>query len=182
VDGKSIVRNAVTSSKVKDYSLKGQDVATGQVPSGPQGPQGPRGEAGARGPAGSAGPPGEVGSAGEPGQARAYGRVGPDGDPTRSKGILGVTNPQQGVYCVALAPGIDSTRTVAVVSPDFAADGTAFNANGVQAIAEWDSIDCDDGSLQVITGTRSVSVGAGFAFVTEVVNDQENEGFSIVVP
>jgi hypothetical protein len=52
VGTKQLKAGAVTSSKVKDGSLRAQDFAAGQVPSGPQGPVGPEGP---RGPTGSSG-------------------------------------------------------------------------------------------------------------------------------
>ncbi len=81
----------------------------------------------------------------------------PGGNLSRSKGIVGVSNPQ-GEFCVALAPGIDPATTVAVVTPDFGTDRTNYGTNEDQAFAEWDSGDCDDGSLQVFTGNRSESL------------------------
>jgi hypothetical protein len=39
-------RNAVTSAKVKPFSLLPSDFERGQLPAGPQGPQGPRGPEG----------------------------------------------------------------------------------------------------------------------------------------
>jgi hypothetical protein len=53
--------NAVTSAKVKNFSLLASDFRRGQLPRGPQGPAGP---AGAAGPAGPAGPQGPAGIAG----------------------------------------------------------------------------------------------------------------------
>ena len=50
-------KNAVTSGKVKDGSLKSVDFASGQVPAGPAGA---KGQTGATGPAGPTGPTGVV--------------------------------------------------------------------------------------------------------------------------
>ena len=57
-------RNAVTSAKVSNGSLRAVDFAAGQLTPGPQGPAGP---AGAIGPAGAAGPPGAKGDKGDTG-------------------------------------------------------------------------------------------------------------------
>ena len=58
---------AVTSAKVRNYSLRAIDFRVGQIPRGAQGPAGPAGPAGAQGPAGPAGPAGPQGPAGRPG-------------------------------------------------------------------------------------------------------------------
>jgi hypothetical protein len=49
VRGKELADDAVTSSKVDNHSLFGEDFADGQLP---EGPEGPKGNAGARGPQG----------------------------------------------------------------------------------------------------------------------------------
>ena len=51
-----IANGAVTSGKVKDYSLLARDFRLGQLPAGPQGPQGLQGPQGPQGPAGPQGP------------------------------------------------------------------------------------------------------------------------------
>jgi len=63
-------RNAVTSAKVKPFSLLRSDFRQGQIPAGPQGPEG------ARGPEG---PPGARGAEGATGARGAEGPVGPRG-------------------------------------------------------------------------------------------------------
>jgi hypothetical protein len=54
-------RDAVSSSKIKDGSLRLKDFKAGQVPAGPAGPAGPRGASGAAGPVGPAGVQGPAG-------------------------------------------------------------------------------------------------------------------------
>jgi hypothetical protein len=54
-------RSAVTSAKVMDGSLLGQDFRAGQLPAGAQGPQGPQGPQGAQGPQGQQGDEGPRG-------------------------------------------------------------------------------------------------------------------------
>lgn len=61
VGGRQIARDAVTSAKVKDASLRARDFMKGQLPAGAPGPAGAKGEAGARG---ETGPRGETGSRG----------------------------------------------------------------------------------------------------------------------
>jgi hypothetical protein len=63
VGTKQIKKNAVTSAKVKNRSLKSVDFAPGQLRAGPAGPTGPVGPAG---PAGVAGPQGPKGDKGDP--------------------------------------------------------------------------------------------------------------------
>jgi hypothetical protein len=66
VGTKQIKRNAVTSAKVKNGSLRKADFAAGQLPAGPNGPAGPAGAAGAPG------RPGAPGARGERGPSDAY--------------------------------------------------------------------------------------------------------------
>jgi hypothetical protein len=58
VGTRQLKRNAVISSKVRDFSLLRRDFKRGQLPRGPQGPAGPRGPAGPQGATGPAGPSG----------------------------------------------------------------------------------------------------------------------------
>jgi len=67
VGKKQLKRNAVTSVKVKNGSLKRADFAAGQLPAGAQGPQGATGASGPAGPAGPAGPQGPQGPQGPEG-------------------------------------------------------------------------------------------------------------------
>jgi hypothetical protein len=71
---------SVTSAKVKNFSLRRVDFASGQLPAGPRGPAGPAGAAGAAGPAGPTGPNGAAGPTGATGptaasNAKIYGAV-----------------------------------------------------------------------------------------------------------
>jgi Collagen triple helix repeat (20 copies) len=71
VGGPQLKRNAVTSPKVKKFSLLASDFRPGQLPAGPAGPMGPAGATGPRGPEGPRGlegPRGEMGPKGDPGQ------------------------------------------------------------------------------------------------------------------
>jgi hypothetical protein len=67
VGKRQLKRNAVTSGKVANGSLKGADFAAGQLPTGRRGPAGPAGPAGERGDAGPVGPKGEKGDRGDTG-------------------------------------------------------------------------------------------------------------------
>jgi hypothetical protein len=81
VGSKQIKKGAVTSSKVKNFSLLSKDFRAGQLPAGPVGPAGPTGPQGPVGPAGASGSPGSPGSAGPPGPGGAKGDKGDKGDP-----------------------------------------------------------------------------------------------------
>jgi hypothetical protein len=69
--------SSVTSTKVKNFSLRRVDFASGQLPAGPRGGVGPAGPAGspgaqgATGPSGPSGPSGASGSSGPAGAANA---------------------------------------------------------------------------------------------------------------
>ncbi len=73
---------AVTSVKVKDFSLLARDFKRGQLSAGPQGAPGPPGEQGVQGPEGTAG---RDGTPGQPG-ASAFGSTIPSG--TTVTGII----------------------------------------------------------------------------------------------
>ena len=81
--GKDIAKNAITTTHVKDHTLKAADFAPGVLasgggPAGPAGSAGPKGAAGALGPAGDSGLAGDNGLDGAPG---ANGAPGADGAP-----------------------------------------------------------------------------------------------------
>ena len=67
VGSKQIRKNAVTSAKVKDRTLRASDFALGQLPGGPPGAPGAAGAPGATGLTGPAGAQGEQGVQGVPG-------------------------------------------------------------------------------------------------------------------
>ena len=67
VGAKQIKRNAVTSAKVKNGSLRAKDFPAGELPAGPAGAAGAKGEKGDAGPAGAAGANGTNGKDGAAG-------------------------------------------------------------------------------------------------------------------
>jgi hypothetical protein len=77
-------RNAVTSEKVANGSLKTKDFAAGQLPTGERGPAGPSGPAA---PAGERGDRGDTGPAGPKGEKGDRGDTGPPG-PSGCDGLL----------------------------------------------------------------------------------------------
>jgi hypothetical protein len=78
INGKNIKRGTITSTQVKDGSLKRVDFAAGTLVPGPAGPKGAAGAPGAPGVSGSDGQDGAPGAPGTPG---APGAPGNDGQP-----------------------------------------------------------------------------------------------------
>jgi Collagen triple helix repeat (20 copies) len=184
-----VPRNSVGSAQVINGSLRKADLSRATVAAlhGARGVRGPQGIQGAQGPPGAQGAQGAQGVQGVPGTARAYGLVSADGTLTRSKNVVSVTAEGSGVYCIALAAGIDAGQTGAVVTPDYAEDLTDLSGstNGNQAIAEFASASegCAAGQLEVDTGVRTVTTtGSADNDVREVDNVPQNEGFFFIVP
>jgi hypothetical protein len=78
VGTRQLKRNAVISSKVRDFSLLRRDFKRGQLPRGPQGPAGPRGPAGPQGATGPAGPAGASALSSVPSGQTIRGAIGSD--------------------------------------------------------------------------------------------------------
>jgi hypothetical protein len=76
VGKRQLKRNAVTSEKVANGSLKAADFA-GRLPAGERGPAGPTGPTGSAGPAGDRGETGPAGPKGEKGDRGESGPAGP---------------------------------------------------------------------------------------------------------
>jgi hypothetical protein len=169
VGTKQLKNRAVTPKKVAPSTI-----ARFRGQTGPQGPQGVQGVQGVQG---------EQGAQGPPGSARAYGRVeatgvGMPATVTRSKGVVAVSNPEIGLFCIALDPSIDLGQTGMVVSPDNTGGATSF-AGGTQpqTIAEWrsDSLTCGADRYEVRTGRQSDTTGNSS-------NTPEAHPFFFVVP
>jgi hypothetical protein len=86
VGPRQLQNNAVTTSKVKDRSLRAVDFAPGQIP------RGPRGFTGAPGPPGAAGAPGARGPTGAAGTSASipFAVVNADGSLARGSGVISV--------------------------------------------------------------------------------------------
>ncbi|HEY8582059.1 MAG TPA: hypothetical protein VIL49_03900 [Capillimicrobium sp.] len=72
IDGSQLVKGSVTSAKVRDQSLRVNDLSLNarselRGQQGPQGVQGPNGDPGVKGDPGPAGPKGDKGDKGDPG-------------------------------------------------------------------------------------------------------------------
>ena len=183
-------KNSVGSAQVVNGSLKKVDFGANAIaalrgvrgqtgPRGIQGPQGPPGERGAQG------LQGVPGIQGVPGTARAFGLVDDVGTLSRSANVAGVDIPQEGVFCLALAPGIVTAQTGLVAIPDGDDDSTKFGDNVDQTFVEWASaaMDCPGRDLEVRTGIRTISTdGSPDADVRTVSTVALNEGFFFVVP
>jgi len=190
---KLLPRNSVGSAQVINGSLQKADLSRRAVAAlrgarGARGPRGIQGIQGVHGAQGTQGAQGKQGPQGVPGTARAYGRVDPIGGLTRSKNVAGVTHPfggAGGVYCIALAPGVDASQTGLVATPDFSGDVTDTGANAFQSFVEWDSDapDCPAGQLEVETFVRIVdTTGSPDGDVRTVSNELNNAAFFFVVP
>jgi hypothetical protein len=183
-------KNSVSSAQVVNGSLQRVDLSAATVRAlhgargtrGVQGIQGPQGPAGAQG---AQGPQGVQGVQGVQGTARAFGLVSDVGSLSRSTNVTSVDIPQEGVFCLTLAHGIDVSQTGLVATPDSDDDSTKFGDNVDQTFVEWVSgaEDCRAGELEVRTGIRTIStVGSPDGDVRTVTLEPLDEGFFFVVP
>jgi hypothetical protein len=157
----------ITGTQIKDASLTGKDIRNASL----TGKDMKNRSIGLEKLSGTL-PAGPAGVAGTPGSARAYGLVSGTAV-TRSKGVVSVTNPSVGDYCITLDPSIASATTGLVATPDFSGDNTGFGLGSPQTIIEWQSAgSCPTDTLEVRTGVRSGG--------TE--NIVHNEPFFFVVP
>ncbi len=122
---------------------------------GAQGPAGPSGATGAAGPQGPAGPQGAAGPSNETDVPTDQGfvvdvgtgtaSVNDDGSVASSNtGVTGVTHPATGLYCVAVASGIDPASAVATPREDDSTDAVE-----VDVLPTAD--DCPTGNAEVVT-------------------------------
>ena len=107
VGGPQIKKDAVTTQKVKNRSLKAEDFGLNQIPAGPQGAPGERGEKGEKGDKGEPGQNGAPGSPGSPGAPGATNLTTAASATTRVN--AGATSEVIGAECgagaVATGPG-----------------------------------------------------------------------------
>ena len=137
VTGSKLGANAVTSGKVKDGSLTGADVANGSLTMSDI----------------------KVGQIA--GGVRAYGTVDNASVLVGTHpGIVSVTNPATGVYCLTLAPGIPAQANHAVVSVEYG------NSNGSNNFVQVDgeSSTCPDTTTEVFTFSPAGTFSGGVAF------------------
>jgi hypothetical protein len=108
VGSKQLKNNAVSTSKVKNRSLKAIDFKAGQLPRGAQGPQGITGAPGTNGTNGTNGSTGPTGAAGVNGTAVAFARIDDTG------ALIGGADEQKGITAANIqhdagAPAAEST-------------------------------------------------------------------------
>jgi hypothetical protein len=148
VGSKQIKANAVTSSKVKNRSLRPTDFKAGQLPAGPQGPKGDKGD---------------KGDAGVPGTPFAFAHVNPDGslDAANSSGVTAFSKKKDGYYCFTLT----GTPRNAVASGDANEGGGAvFAAPNLSPGGQITTGDCPQGTTALVTisGTNGVPTNHSF--------------------
>jgi len=170
-------KNSVGSAQVINRSLQKADLSKKAVTA----------LHGARGPQGSTGAQGPPGPAGVAGTARAFGLVSKLGALSRSKNVANVSAvPADGIFCIALANGIDASQTGLVVTPNYDDDFTDLSStDGSQAFAEWVARagDCPAGNLEVQTGIRwDTNAGSPDGDITHVNLGATGQGFFFIVP
>jgi hypothetical protein len=141
VGTKQIKKNAVSSTKVKDGSLKAADFAAGQLPAGAQGAKGDPGAAGSKGDTGAAGVKGDTGDTGPAGPTYgAEGSVDPGTTPVALASnfvvSLGdVTTPAAGSLYVFghLVGGVVSCSVGTAVKYGLYVDGAAVPGSAIAA-------------------------------------------------
>ena len=164
VGKKQLKRNAVTSSKVKQGTLRLSDFKASQRARlrGATGPAGPAGAAGARGPAGPVGPQGATGPQGAAGvpATKDFALVNDDGALLYGSGGISATRAAAGNYVVTFDHSVTGCAAVATIGKT-PADG--FNSPGVaiQAVVG----DPDANSVRVRINNASEDVSNSF-FVT----------------
>lgn len=107
--GTKIASDAITTSKVKDGSLRARDFKPGELPKGKDGAPGAagaQGEKGETGPAGPVGPKGGAGTAGAKGDPGEAGPTGPKGD-TGTTGTSGFAANTDGSIIAVVLGGTD---------------------------------------------------------------------------
>jgi hypothetical protein len=167
INGKSIKPNSIPKNRLTKTAIKQLH--------GARGARGPQGAAGAQGVAGPKGATGAQGVQGVAGTARAYGLVNAAGTTaTRSKGVVAVTHPNTGQYCLQLDGSITAASTGVVVSPDFFTDST-LGTN--IAHAEFNSNNfCGAGNYLAVMTFEVTANG------TNLVNTATDQGFFFIVP
>jgi hypothetical protein len=151
VGSKQIKANAVTSSKVKNRSLRATDFKAGQLPAGPQGLKGDKGD------------PGDPGAPGTPGTPFVFAHVNPDGtlDAPNSSGVTAFSKKNDGYYCFTL---IGTPRNAVASGDANEGGGTVFAAPNLSPGAHITTGDCPQGTTALVTvsGTNGLPTNHSF--------------------
>lgn len=170
---KDLANGAVTSSKIKNKTIKTKDLSPTTV-TALKGQTGPAGPAGARGPAGPAGPAGAAGPAAS--GVRAYAVVRTDPGPaifmaSRTRGFASVTSPSPGNYCLTLT---DASIDASTLAPVVGVEWDQSSGYSLNAYARINPSDCPDGTdVGVITYEWSSTTES---------TESNDVAFTIVVP
>jgi hypothetical protein len=151
---------AVTAHKVRARTLLARNFAPGQLPRGP------------------AGPPGRPGAPGLAGSARAFGVVRAAGTvvPSRSKGIVALSHPAVGVYCLTLPSSLNPASTTIVATPD---EADPVSSSRAVAHVDTNATDCPPATLEVIIRRFSIDTTVSPPVIAD---HHANDGFAFVVP
>lgn len=138
VTGKDIAKNTITSTNVKDRSLKSVDFAPGTLVPGPQGAAGAKGATGAQGAQGESGMPGNDGADGPQGPAGNDGAPGDNGEngadgqgPAYFKAFTGLTVGSSSATVATLG----ATTGLALAPYIVSAQGTVSASGGDAEVA-----------------------------------------------
>jgi hypothetical protein len=163
VGSRQLRANAVTSSKVKDASLRGPDFGGGQVPPGPAGKQGERGPNGVRGLGGDDGPRG-------PGPPSFDGAFARDGAFHNVATINGVS---VSVRCDPAAdPGDHIELFVGATGPDpgFHGWGTRWTGSALQRVGAGSGYMSVDGVTVAELNVVAQATASGGKYTAFYVN------------
>jgi hypothetical protein len=178
-----IGKNSVASPQVVNGSLQAKDLSKKARKAlkgnrglrGLTGQTGQTGATGSKGATGAQGVQGMQGVQGIAGTARAYGLVNSAGTTvTRSKGVVSITQPGAGEYCILLDPSISISTTGGVVSPDYSTDTT-----GATNIAHAEFVSTPSCPAGNYVKVRTFQVTANG---TNLVSTNTNQGFFFSVP
>jgi hypothetical protein len=143
-----LMRNAVTSAKVRDRSLLARDFKRGVLKPGPRGPAGPQGAAGSQG---ADGAPGQTGPPGQPG---APGQPGPAG-PGAIKLFRAAKSADGATVRLATVAGFDINETCSPNAQGGVTNDLHFTSTASTASVGYHVSSSTDGSA------ASTSVGSG---------------------
>ena len=170
VKARHVAKNAITSPKVKNASLRAADFAPGQLPRGAKGDTGAPGPKGDRGLQGERGAPGAPGTPGARGTAKAFAFVASDGtmDLARSENVVSVQQPaitgEDNLYCFDLP----FNPKVAVASPFANNAGIIATGDFGQSVVGLSSCPLGNDDAVVKTyGSDGAAVEVGFSVIFE---------------